>query len=206
MFRGAILDAAEQAFASSGFHGAHVQEIARRAGVAVGTIYNHFGQKEDVLLALLDQRIVEVLEVLAPAKGDPTDFAAKLAARIERVLAFRERHAAFFGLATDLGLLGETTNNARQVLGGRPLPQTGRLSGVWLDLVDEGIAAGALVPLDRELLANLLKSTLRTVARWSRDQAPRPPGEVARTIVDVFLHGHGVPPARRSVARRKRRA
>ena len=53
LFRKAILDAGEEVFASAGFYGAKVQDIAARAGVAVGTIYNHFGQKEDVLIALL---------------------------------------------------------------------------------------------------------------------------------------------------------
>ena len=34
------------------------------------------------------------------------------------------------------------------------------------------------------------KSTLRTVARWSRDQPePRPPAEVAHLIVGIFLRG-----------------
>lgn len=197
MFRRAILDAAEEAFAASGFHGAHMQEIARRAGLAVGTIYNHFGQKEDVLLALLEQRIDEMAEVLRPEKGDPKDYAEKLAVRLERVLAYRDKHAAFFALAVDLGILGDTTPGAQQVLGGRSLPHVTRMRMVWLDLVEEGIAAKALEPLDRELLAALLKSTLRVVARWSRDHAAAAPSHtrVARIMVDVFLNG---------VARRKK--
>jgi len=57
MFREAILEAAEEELAASGFHGARIQDIAKRAGVAVGTFYNHFETKEDVLLALLDFRM-----------------------------------------------------------------------------------------------------------------------------------------------------
>ena len=37
LFRNAILDAAEAVFAEHGFHGAHVQDIADRARIAVGT-------------------------------------------------------------------------------------------------------------------------------------------------------------------------
>lgn len=205
VFRGAILDAAEEAFASAGFHGAHMQEIARRAGLAVGTIYNHFGQKEDVLAALLDERIAEVVAVLEPRKTDPPTYAAKLAARIERMLAVRERHAAFFALATEFGLLGETTTAAQQLVGGRALAQKDRLHAVWLGMVDEGVAVNALAPMDRELLAALLKGTLRAVARWSRDRGPRPPGDVAAMIVDAFLHGVGAAP-RASPRRPTRRA
>jgi AcrR family transcriptional regulator len=193
VFKTAILDAAEQAFAESGFHGAHMQEIARRAGLSVGSIYNHFGQKEDVLVALVDQRLAEMLQALKPAKGDPKDFAERLFVRLERVLAYRERHAAFFAVAVDLGILGDEKAGAEKVLGGRALPHAARIRRVWLDLVDEGLAAAALEPLDRELLAALLKTTLRTVARWSREASgpTRTSADTARLIVEVFFHGSG---------------
>src|SRR5262249_11395598 len=57
LFRNAILEAAEEVFAERGFHGARIQDIAARARLAVGTVYNHFGQKEDVLRALLEEHI-----------------------------------------------------------------------------------------------------------------------------------------------------
>ena len=56
LFRNAILDAAEAVFAERGFHGARIQDIAERARIAVGTVYNHFADKDEVLSALLDDR------------------------------------------------------------------------------------------------------------------------------------------------------
>ena len=58
LFRNAILDAAEIVFAERGFHEARIQDIAARARIAVGTVYNHFETKEDVLAA---QRVREAL-------------------------------------------------------------------------------------------------------------------------------------------------
>lgn len=59
--RAAIIDTAKTLFASSGFHAATTDQIARQAGIAVGTIYNHFSNKEDILSAIFrearDQRI-----------------------------------------------------------------------------------------------------------------------------------------------------
>ena len=49
LFRNAILEAAEIVFSERGFHAARIQDIAARARIAVGTVYNHFEQKEDVL-------------------------------------------------------------------------------------------------------------------------------------------------------------
>lgn len=52
--RGQILAAASEAFANEGFHRTKVRDIAARAGLAEGTIYNYFRSKEDLLVGLLD--------------------------------------------------------------------------------------------------------------------------------------------------------
>ena len=49
-----ILRAAATAFAEQGFHRTKVRDVADRAGLAEGTIYNYFGSKDALLLALMD--------------------------------------------------------------------------------------------------------------------------------------------------------
>ena len=51
--RARVLAAAEEVFAEFGL-GAPVEEIARRAGVGVGTLFRHFATKEDLAIAVLD--------------------------------------------------------------------------------------------------------------------------------------------------------
>jgi AcrR family transcriptional regulator len=53
--RAQILDAATKVFAEKGFTRATVRDIAKTAGIADGTIYNYFKNKDDVLLAILDR-------------------------------------------------------------------------------------------------------------------------------------------------------
>ncbi len=48
--RDRIREAAIGVFSAKGFHEARADEIAQAAGVAVGTIYNYFKNKEDILL------------------------------------------------------------------------------------------------------------------------------------------------------------
>jgi AcrR family transcriptional regulator len=60
----AVLAAAEQIFTEQGHFGASMAQIAERAGVAVGTLYNHFEDREALLGALLDRRGDELLEQL----------------------------------------------------------------------------------------------------------------------------------------------
>ena len=73
----AILAAAEEVFANKGLHAAHMGEIAALAGVAVGTLYNHFADRDALLAGLLEDRRAEMLaridEALAtsPARRRP---------------------------------------------------------------------------------------------------------------------------------------
>jgi len=62
-YRAAIRQAAERVFAQRGFAGAHVGQIAKEAGVSVGTIYRAYpGRKQQIYLDLQAQRGKEVLE------------------------------------------------------------------------------------------------------------------------------------------------
>ncbi|MCP2341867.1 TetR/AcrR family transcriptional regulator [Actinomadura rupiterrae] len=51
--RTALLDAAAEEFARHGFKGARVQEVVRRAGVNERMIYHHFGNKEGLYRAVV---------------------------------------------------------------------------------------------------------------------------------------------------------
>jgi AcrR family transcriptional regulator len=62
LYRGLIREAAERVFAAHGFVGARVEEIAREAGLSVGTIYRVFpGKKQEIYRAIQEQRGTELL-------------------------------------------------------------------------------------------------------------------------------------------------
>jgi len=60
--RSRIHKAALDVFASNGFHETTVEEIARRAGVAKGTIYLYFASKADILIDVFRRYLDEVLD------------------------------------------------------------------------------------------------------------------------------------------------
>jgi len=59
--RAAILDAALHEFSESGFAAARLDDVARRAGVAKGTIYLHFKDKEALFQDLVRTNLVPVM-------------------------------------------------------------------------------------------------------------------------------------------------
>ena len=70
--RARILDAAHDVFTEGGPH-ASTEEVARRAGVAIGTVFRHFPTKADLLQALMRQVLQRITDEAADlvAHGDP---------------------------------------------------------------------------------------------------------------------------------------
>src|SRR6188508_2634914 len=67
--RDAILAAAADVFAADGAANARIEDIAARAGVAVGTVYNYFEDRAALVAALLDVRTKSLLEALDEDSG-----------------------------------------------------------------------------------------------------------------------------------------
>ncbi len=59
--RARILESAMKIFAEKGFFSATVAQVARAAGVADGTIYLYFKSKDELLFALFDEKMAQLL-------------------------------------------------------------------------------------------------------------------------------------------------
>ena len=84
-----ILDAAAVVFAQNGYHRTTIRDIAQRADVADGTIYNYFDSKFDLLMAIMAQLAdLEKMpeDLIAARDRDMRDFvAAAFAERMDRI-------------------------------------------------------------------------------------------------------------------------
>ncbi|HTY81439.1 MAG TPA: helix-turn-helix domain-containing protein [Dehalococcoidales bacterium] len=70
--RAQILKAAVEIFSSKGLNAATIPEIARKAGVAVGTIYIYFPSKRELFVAMMKDLIITapLLHLIYSIKGD----------------------------------------------------------------------------------------------------------------------------------------
>ena len=59
-----IIDAAVIAIAENGYHQTQISKIAKQAGVADGTIYLYFKNKEDILISLFKEKMRVFIENL----------------------------------------------------------------------------------------------------------------------------------------------
>jgi AcrR family transcriptional regulator len=69
--RARILSAAQEVFAEQGFDAARMEEVARRARVGKGTLYNYYDSKEDLLIQAVIASMEEVRERIA-ASANPS--------------------------------------------------------------------------------------------------------------------------------------
>ncbi len=73
-----IIEAATRVFARKGFFQAKVSDIAREAGVADGTIYLYFDNKDDILISLFEEQMKAVLDNMIRKLSRETDPVKKL--------------------------------------------------------------------------------------------------------------------------------
>lgn len=91
-----IIDAAVIAIAESGYHQAQVSKIAKEAGVADGTIYLYFKNKEDILVSVFREKMSIFTQNLHVILEEEQDTSVRLLKMIEnhyRVLQ-EDRHLA----------------------------------------------------------------------------------------------------------------
>jgi len=165
----AILDAAEELFADQGLANAHMNDIASRVGVAVGTLYNHFKDRDSLLAALLQTRRTELLARLdafldLPSSGN---FRDDLTGFVKEMGAFFEEHTRFHIILHRLewGLHQESFPATAACA-----PEMKRELIVRLDkLIRRGVKQKALRPALADYYAYLLMGILRSIRLYNVD-------------------------------------
>jgi AcrR family transcriptional regulator len=100
--RAAILQAAMEAFAQTGYHGTSIDDIAQAAGISKALIYEHFTSKQDLHATLIAAEAGELFRRLAQAADAHEDAEARLRGGIDAFLGFvQERREAWRTLFRD---------------------------------------------------------------------------------------------------------
>ncbi|NEP07130.1 MAG: TetR/AcrR family transcriptional regulator [Okeania sp. SIO2G4] len=71
-----ILQAAQKLFAKSGYDGTTIRDLAKKAGVAEGTLFRHFSNKKAILIELATQGWVEILTDLLTELSEMSSYKA----------------------------------------------------------------------------------------------------------------------------------
>lgn len=181
----AILDAAEAVLAEEGLALARIDAIASRAGVSVGTLYNHFGDRDGIIKAVLEHhhRIVQggltaVLDAPAPTFHDDL-------CRFLNVFADHSRkHGPFFAVVLNAGRADRGTDFQRD-------ETTVAIRNSAIQLMERGTREQVLRPRGDTLHAELFLALVRSQICQTVMGCGTPVS--AAELVDFFLHGAGAP-------------
>jgi AcrR family transcriptional regulator len=94
--RADILRAAEHVFALKGYYEATMQDIAKEAQYATGTVYLYFKDKDSLYISLFEQKHKDLLSLLKEETTKEQDSRKKIEVFIIEELSFFERNQDFF--------------------------------------------------------------------------------------------------------------
>ena len=167
-----ILDAARDAFAEGGLDvGFH--EIARRAGVGVGTVYRRFGDKEALIEALFLDRVEEVV-VIAEEALAADDAWAGLESFLHRTLELQAANRGLHELVFSSGAAAPCAASARQ-----------RIAPLVAKLVERAQAQGSLRDDVGAFDVGMVRKMLGMFLESSAEVAP----DAWRRVLALFLDG-----------------
>ena len=114
-----LLDGAEAVFARRGFHGASVEEIAREAGATTGALYSNFAGKEDLFLALFEERIATDVRDYSQIVAAGTTIEEQARGAADRWMAILRERPDYFPLLIEFWAYAIREPQLRERLAGR---------------------------------------------------------------------------------------
>jgi AcrR family transcriptional regulator len=176
-----ILGAALRLFASKGFAGTGIREIASGAGVTTATLYHYAATKEDLLTTLMQRGMDRLL-------GATGWMLSQLETPEQRLAALVRLHVTVHGIQH----LSATVNDAEL----RALGEERRAAIVrkrdeyeqhWRAALADGVASGAFRVGDGKLTSLALLEMCTGVARWYRPDGEMSVREISVRYADMAL-------------------
>ena len=183
--RETILRAAIKIFAGFGYFNSKVSDIAGEAGVADGTVYLYFKNKEDILHSIFDRAMEEFI---ADGKRELSDIAGPR----EKLTRIAELHLEKLGADRDLAVVFQV-----ELRGSIKFMQEFSAAGFaeYLDIIartiDEGQRAGDFRPdIKPVVAAKILYGSLdEMVTNWVLSQRSYPLAPLAGEVLKIFFGG-----------------
>lgn len=186
-----IMAAAERVFALKGYHEAAMQDIAREAQYATGTVYLYFKDKEMLYFSLLEEKMRTLTSALKESISRFPDAEDKLRIFVQESLVSFEKNQDFFRIFFSERTKGQIIREGKIVR-----------SSVMLrhkEFVEELIATGQKQKVVRndfsaKQIADILGSIFMTVVfDWLKvgHKDGKKLQDMSGFILDIFLNGAG---------------
>jgi AcrR family transcriptional regulator len=183
------LEAGEDVLSSQGLNAARMEEVAQKARVAVGTIYNLIGDRDALVVEIMKVRHEQVVTLLTKtltvSEGKP--FRQQGLAFLAALHGYFLEHRRFFRMAqeSERGPACAHKRLSQETLG--------RIRDAFRELVQRGIDQGVLRSAARDLSTAALMGMTREVLMLDIEtQHPSTPEARMGEVLSIFIDGTGV--------------
>jgi TetR/AcrR family transcriptional regulator, fatty acid metabolism regulator protein len=181
----AILRAAIKVFAGSGFFNSKVADVAREAGVADGTVYLYFKNKDDILVSIFNYYMEEALAAGKASLAETDDPVEKLR-RIVRT------HLERLGRDRNLAVVFQVElRSSTKFMEQFSATKVAEYLDMIRSVVEEGQKRGVFRPeLNTKIVSKVLFGALDEMAtNWVLSPKRYSLSSTAEPVLDVFLNG-----------------
>lgn len=183
-----IMTAALALFVARGYHNVSVHDIQKRAGVSIGSIYNHYGGKEGIAHALYEHLLNEMLLLIEQVEAATDDPAGRCRLLIRRLMEHTETHRDIMAFVFGA--------RHREFLPEQPPICSSRAFERLRELVQEAMAAGQVREMDTWLAAAaVFGSTIRLIQLRLDGVIDRPLTEMIDETIEATWQGVQPEPA-----------
>ncbi|UCE86254.1 MAG: TetR/AcrR family transcriptional regulator [Deltaproteobacteria bacterium] len=185
--RNEILDAARDVIGHQGVTEISMERIAQQAGVAKGTLYLYFENKDALLESALEYTYQEFMERCRSAADAATGCAAKIRAIASSIVASNAEQRAFGQALQERPELGpEGVSAFSERLREQIMPFVEFVAEIF----QAGVRAGEFRAIDGMRAARLFLSLMRGLAfQQIRDPQPPDANQELDALLDIFFHG-----------------
>lgn len=188
VYRRAILDAAERVFGAHGFAEAKMTQIAEGAGLAAGSLYNYFTNKEEIFRALVEHRSGAFLQALNETALGDDNLEHALVALVRSTYRELDAHGAFFASLMQGAGMGATAHK-----GCGPMFERNhqRFLSAFESVFRRAASKGQLAPgyTPEEFSAVLAGAAHGVAVAWIQSGRRTKIEERAQQVVRLFLNG-----------------
>jgi AcrR family transcriptional regulator len=178
-----IVDRSARVFARGGYHATGIAELCAANGLGKGALYHYIGSKEELLAAIHDRVMDEVLQGVARVRGSGEPPSAQLAMLGEEQLDIVARYPdhVWVFLHEFHALTGERAQEFRE--------RRHEFERAVEDIVREGIEAGAFRRVDPRLTALAWLGMYNWSYLWLHRDGPLSTHDVSKPFAEIFLSG-----------------
>lgn len=193
-YREAILVAAEKVFAERGFTGTRMSDVAAEAGLATGTLYNYFDNKDAIFCTLIQERCDWLLQQMKAAGAAALEPLLCIEDMVRTCFAFIEEHRAGYAMMMEMGGMADG-GTCQQVGGAELVPYQQAYAALFAEAIASAIDAGRVRDLGTpQELAAFLTGAMGGVARaWITTDAESRLLDKTELVTRLFFSGASIP-------------